>query len=114
MKKWIHKIKKTLLSTEGESLAESIASLFVFLVLLLAVTIMIKTSLKITSTSILDAKKMQENIVNPVILSDISNGRRYNITFSNSASGIQIHAEHKVVLRNNSGIIAFDPEVDEP
>lgn len=63
----INKIKIVLQNRKGETLTESVASLFVFSILMLAVATMISLSLRITGNSTESAKINQEKFINPII-----------------------------------------------
>jgi len=110
MKKRILKIKRILRSNAGETIMESIASLLVLAILLMAVTMMIQTSLRMTAASNVSATESQAGTVNSAILG-IFSGKGKDIVFS--APGGEISAAHTVNFTNDDGIIAFIPLTPE-
>lgn len=117
MKMWIRRIKKIIRSNKGETLMETIVSLIILSILLLAVTTMIQTALRMTSISIQNAEGTQDN-VNFVILSEYTlseysdSGELAEITFT--VSGMGISASHDIILNKEGNIIAFTPKEEEP
>ncbi|MCL1819030.1 MAG: hypothetical protein FWG36_00065 [Oscillospiraceae bacterium] len=109
MKKPKRKAGKILRSSRGETLIESIASLVMLTVLLLTVSVMLASAMKMTSVSTQDSIKMQEEEVNPVLMSDYSNinARISVITFRSPNSGI--HSSHQVTLIEEYNVLAFVP-----
>jgi len=110
MKTPIRKIKRLLISKKGETIVESIVSIFIMTVLLVSVTSMIQIALRTTSSSIKEAKRVQEEIINPLISSGGS-GNMVTLTFK--IPGLP-DVTHNVVLSANEGIIAFAPEAGGP
>jgi len=112
MKISIQTIKKIFRSNKGETLVESIVSLLILSVLLLAVTTMIQTALRMTSASAQKARGMQEDTVNPVILADYRDSEN-DVAITFEATAIEgehnIEAKHNVVFNQDGGLIAFSP-----
>jgi len=112
MKISIQTIKKIFRSNKGETLVESIVSLLILSILLLAVTTMIQTALRMTSASAQKARGVQEDTVNPVILADYRDSENdVAITFEATAieGEYNIEAKHNVVFNQDGGLIAFSP-----
>lgn len=108
MKTLIQRIKKTIRSNKGETIMEGIVSLLVLSILLLVVTTMIQTALRMTSVSIQNAKESQD-VFNDVALSEYSDSESAEITFSFSFSGTSMSAAHDIIVNKDGGIIAFAP-----
>lgn len=116
MRIWNHmklqdrKLKRIIRSDKGETITESIASLLVFMVLLLAVTTMTQTALKMTRESIQTATDAQEGYINNAMLSGyVSSGDVESITFKSTVA-TNINTTHEVLINNDGGIIAFTPK----
>lgn len=115
MKKWIDKFIKILHQNKGETLMEIIVSLFVLSILLLVVTTMIQTALRMTSALTQSAKETQESVMNPVMWSDYTDIANYSdsnvvhITFSYEINGETKIARHEVEFNVVDGVIAFSP-----
>ena len=92
---------------------ESIVSMLVLSVLLAAITMMILTALKFTSTLTQRATEMQEDTINPAILSDYGSPPteiRFTAASDAPEAASKISAKHNVnVYDNDDGIIAFAP-----
>lgn len=106
MKILIQRIKKIIRSNKGETIVESIVSLLILSILMLAVTTIIQTALKMTSVSIQNAKETQD-VLNIIAQAEYSDSEPAEITFS--ASDISISATHNTILNKDGGIIAFSP-----
>ncbi len=115
MKKLITKSKSILKSQKGETLAEGIASLFIFSILMLGVTVMIVTSLRISGHATAEAKGLQE-VVNSATeesekdyaKSDPTTLKEYGMTFTDPDSILK-DTTHKLEVFSKNGIIAFKP-----
>lgn len=106
MKILIQRIKRIIRSNKGETIVESIVSLLILSILLLAVTTIIQTALRMTSVSIQNAKETQD-LFNIVAKAEYSDSEPAEITFS--ASDINISATHHIIFNKDDGIIAFSP-----
>lgn len=62
MTKWIARAKSTLSKNRGETLVESVVSILVFSIFMLAVTTMILASLRLTAASTKSAKANQDAV----------------------------------------------------
>lgn len=85
----LNRAKAILSSQKGESLMESIASILIFNILMLAVATMIKTSLRITEHSTASASSRQEQ-ANDFIIED------YDSTL--------VPSDTRLVLQDTSGL----------
>ena len=81
MYKIIDKIKSISTDKKGESLIESMAALLIFSILLMSVTMMINTSLRITGNSTLAAAEKQ-NLENQAILEEYEHYEECTLTLS--------------------------------
>ena len=116
MKSLIYKINKTLCSHNGEMLIEAIISIMLLTILLTVVTTMISTSLRMTSNSMVDAKAVQEEMLN-LAFSAQNTGTSGTITIEAvdlpSYITVDINATHFVsIFENTENIIAFFPDPD--
>ena len=109
MKKWTDKTKATIQCDKGETLIETIVSIIIFAIFMLAISMMISTSLKLTSVSTQNTNHMQEEIINPVMMYEYNDSTNVNISFSNSVFGIS--TSHTTRLNDKDGIVAFTPGV---
>jgi len=120
MRKWIDKLLKIIHRNEGETVVESIVSLLVLSILLLAAAAMIQTALKMTVIATQNAKEMQEDTMNPVIWSDYDESANYsdstngNITFfaykADDPEKTELFSVNNPVEFNQTGgVIAFSP-----
>ena len=105
MKRLICKSKKIINSNKGESIIESVTALLVLSILLISITMMIQTSLKMTGSSIQNANETQEKDINPLMVSEYNSSEEISITFT--AAGIE--AGHKVIFNKDNEIRAFAP-----
>lgn len=106
MKRLTFKLKTVLLNNKGESLMESVASLLIFSILMMAVATMITASLRITSASTKDASERQD-AVNKGIMED------YDTTPTNDTltfEGTGINVTIPVEISDEDGYVAFIPE----
>lgn len=116
MKKWIDNGKNIFHSTRGETILEGVVSLLLLSALILAVTMMVQSSFKMTSMFTQQSRQLQEDIINPIILSNEESGSNYseyeetNINISYELDGKTKTAIHKVEFNTADGIIAFAPE----
>ena len=116
MSEWIRgfsnlKIKKMLSSNRGESLVESLVSLAVLTVLLVAIGLIIHTALRMTSISSVEATRTQEQVINPAISTEFGDDETGEITFS-FRFGVGtplINVTHDVKIYEEEGVIAFSP-----
>ncbi len=115
MKTLITKAKSILISRRGETLVEGIVSLFIFSVLILGVSSMIVTSLRISQNATETAQDLQNTVNRATEETDYEGssvaGNSYTIKFSDP-SNILGDTVHNLELFNSDGIIAFRPEVE--
>jgi hypothetical protein len=110
------------LSKRGESLAESLASLFVMTLMLVAVAAMIDGAVKIAVRATGDASARQENTINNLMLGNFSEVNPDNVSiaqvmfeFTVPGDPLPKTAEHQVTVfdsveDNVVRIIAFAPQ----
>ncbi|MCL2538700.1 MAG: hypothetical protein FWE66_00015 [Oscillospiraceae bacterium] len=105
MKKLIRRTCDILRSKGGETIMESVVSMLVFSVLLVAVSAMVHTALTMILGSVRSAGIMQEQTINPVILSEYTEtGASTTLTFT--CDGFS--AWHEVIM-SDSDVLAFIP-----
>jgi len=105
------RIKELIGSDRGETLVESIVSVFIMGILFTTIAMMIVTSFRMTNTSVERAEENQEEFVNPLVLTEFA-GDIIDITFM--IGGIDgIIATHQVVFSAENGILAFSPDLEE-
>jgi competence protein ComGC len=114
MKKLIHKFRKALRSNRGETIMESLASLFLMSILLMAITMMIQTSQQMTIVATTTATDVQENIINSAILGDYDGDKPLVVTLKNAVPDagayiVNISASHQVRFTDEGGVVAFAP-----
>ena len=107
MKESLQRIKKNITDSKGETLMESIISLLILSVLLVAVATMIQAALGLTNSLTQRANSTQEDTINPVILTDYSNSITNSIIFF--AEDGSISAAHDVLVFNEDGLVGFSP-----
>lgn len=112
MKTLTRRNKNNLTLNKGELLVETIISIALLAVLLLAVITIIQSSQSVLSTSIKNAETFQEDVVNQAILVNYSDGIATEIIFSYSINGTPQTAAHSVIY--DDGIKAFSPSEDVP
>ena len=98
-------MKSPMCNNKGESLIETIVSMIMFGIYMIAITGIINTALGITRTSTKNAETVQKTIINPAILEE-----NYDFTGTVTFSGGGISASHTINIYDDSGIIAFMPE----
>lgn len=111
MRNWIRNTQVALGSAKGESLIESVISLLILSILMLAVAAILTTSLNITVRAVGNATALQEDTVNTIIMSDLSDGEEGDIAFrfEDAASGIDIFSTHEIMCTDDE-IFAFEPK----
>ena len=126
MKKWLRTIKKTIRSSRGEMIIETVVSLLILAILLGAVTGMIQTSLRLTGEWTREATLAQQETFNPTVM-ELYDDDAIEISFTAApilgAGGVVVvpvppaaaglvDAAHDVIPRWNEedGIFAFTPD----
>ncbi|MCL2719528.1 MAG: prepilin-type N-terminal cleavage/methylation domain-containing protein [Lachnospiraceae bacterium] len=118
--------KKMFCSNKGESLIESVISLFILSILILAVTSIIQVSLRMSNRSIANAAVMQENVLNPLLRSEFDgDGIVGAVTFNfvptsgntdppvdNFFEFDAIAISQNALIYNQGGLWAFSPQAD--
>lgn len=114
MKIWTRRNIKNITQNSGELLVETIISIALLSVLLLAVITIIQSSRSVLSTSIQNAKTFQEDVVNQAILVSYSDGTSTEIEFQYSyyigGERKDKSATHDIIY--DDGIKAFSPSED--
>lgn len=119
MKKWICKGREalkgcgpSLSNNKGETIVEVMVAFVVLLLYLVAMTTMITASLRMTSLSTSNANRLQEQIMNPIILGEyvLDEEELGKITFSNLEYNIS--TSHEIRFNNEGKISGFVPLVE--
>lgn len=106
MKRLKDKLKTILTGKKGESLVEGLVSLLVFSVLMMAVTMMINTSLRMTAASTADASAKQESF-NNAVFEQYTTPAAVNLLLQTSGSAIDVSVP--VYLSNDGTYVSFSP-----
>lgn len=105
----LNKLKNILTGKRGESLMESIASILILNILMLAVTVMIKTSLRITEQSTTSASSIQEQ-ANSIIFEEYPpSADTPTLELRDSGSGYNIDVDIEVIYHDDGTFQAFTP-----
>ena len=121
MRSLVRRIKYSLSSRKGETLIEAIVSIVILAILLSTITLMISTSRRLTANSMIEAREMQEDVLNPVYLGDYT-GTPVAVTISGTLvspttgldTGVIVinnvtHSVIRYIDADNPDIIAFYP-----
>jgi len=104
------------INNKGESLVESLVSLFVLSLLVLAIVSIIQVSLRLSHRAVNSAEDMQQAF-NP-LLGDVFAGAderdivfEFPINFTDTAGTVvTVSVTHTVRFENTQGILAFSPQ----
>ena len=109
MKLLTDKAKKILNTGKGEALMEAIVSVMLLSILLTTVTTMIMTSRRITANTMVEARRVQEDILNDVFVGDAitSSTPGFNPGFDVVTDGITFWSPH-FDTENGTNMISFD------
>jgi len=115
MKSLTLRVKKTLLKTKGETLVEAIVSILILTIMLTTIAAMISVSIRMTANSMVEARAVQQGMLNPAFLGDLPAGADItSVTISSFSAGIT--AEHDALVFDNDAfettqnIVAFYPD----
>lgn len=106
MKRLTDRIKTILTDKRGESLVESLASMMLFTLLMINITMMINTSLQITGVSTVNAKNKQDN-ANKYILEIYDSKSSHNLILRDDMNGINVAIP--VDFSDDGNFTAFSP-----
>ena len=94
----------------GEALIESVISILILSLSVLAISTMLMASLKITSHGTASATDMQ-TAINEAVTTNA--GIRANVTFQLEGEGAEEGITQSVALYNDHNIVSFNPTEDE-
>ena len=105
--------RRPLRSRKGETLLETVISFLLLAVLLMGVSFMTETALRITRASTDSARATQQEVVNPLLRRDAGRfAPGATVEFSFPGTGLE-KVSHPVRLYQDNGLIAFIPDPDE-
>jgi len=108
MRKTADRLRAELSSRGGETLVETVISLLIFTVVMLAVTYMLTTSLRLVNKAQETARLLQDRD-NAVAAGDYT-GSAGTVAFTIDALGVT--SSHGAVVKSENGICAFRPETE--
>jgi len=112
MKQWVNKIRTLLFNTRGETLMEGIASMLVFVVLVMSVTMMIMTSLRITHNASVTAQERQDEAADVIINFIPGVPDEIPLVISNASDSISISVY--ININSNLSFVAYEPTDSPP
>ena len=113
------KLKEIFGNNKGESLIESLVSVFVLALLVVTITGIVQVSLRMSNRAIENAETMQEDVFNPLLGDELADDVICTIIFefvdpSNPANTVNVTHADELRLVNEQGIWAFSPTEDAP
>ena len=106
------KLKEIFGNNKGESLIESIVSVFVLALLVLTITSIIQVSLRMSNRAIENAETMQVDVFNPLLGDELADDNMFTIIFTNPIFTVDVEHTDELRVVNVEGIWAFSPLED--
>ena len=106
------KLKEIFGNNKGESLIESLVSVFVLALLILAITSIIQVSLRMSNRAIENAETMQVDVFNPLLGDELADDDMFTLIFTNPIFTVDVEHTDELRVVNVEGIWAFSPLED--
>jgi Tfp pilus assembly protein PilV len=116
MKQLTNQVNRLLHSNRGETLLESIVSMFILSIFVVTITTMLITAMRITNNSTVNAKAIQDVSINPMIVDETHFDEddwiedKIEFTFKVGVGGTEYIVEHDVMTYDHEGLKTFAPK----